>query len=134
GVRVPASSANLGPGFDSLGLALALSNEVTAEEADGVRVTVEGDGAGRLAVNERNVVAKGVSAAYDAAGRPFRGCALTCVNRIPLSRGLGSSAAAWGGGLAAANALPGSPLDPSTLPTPAPRTAGHPDTAPPPPF
>ena len=126
-VRVPASSANLGPGFDSLGLALALYNEVTAEEADGVRVTVEGDGAGRLAVNERNVVAKGVSAAYDAAGRPFRGCALTCVNRIPLSRGLGSSAAAWVGGLVAGNALLGSPLDRSTLLTLAARAEGHPE-------
>jgi len=71
-VRVPASSANLGPGFDSLGLALALYNEVTAEEAEGVRVRIEGDGAGRLAVNERNVVARGVSAAYEAAGAASR--------------------------------------------------------------
>ena len=126
-VRVPASSANLGPGFDSLGLALALYNEVTAEEADGVRVAVEGEGAGRLAANERNVVARGVSAAYDAAGRRFPGCALTCVNRIPLSRGLGSSAAAWVGGLVAGNALLGSPLDRSTVLTLAARAEGHPD-------
>jgi len=126
-VRVPASSANLGPGFDSLGLALALYNEVTADEADGVRVTVEGEGAGRLAVNERNVVAKGVSAAYDAVGRRFPGCAMSCVNRIPLSRGLGSSAAAWVGGLVAGNVLLGSPLDRSTLLTLAARAEGHPD-------
>ena len=126
-VRVPASSANLGPGFDSLGLALALHNEVTVEEADGVRVAVEGEGAGRLAANERNVVARGVSAAYDAAGRRFPGCALTCVNRVPLSRGLGSSAAAWVGGLVAGNALLGSPLDRSTVLTLAARAEGHPD-------
>ncbi len=126
-VRVPASSANLGPGFDSLGLALALYNEVTAEEADGVRVAVEGEGVGRLAANERNVVARGVSAAYDAAGRRFPGCALTCVNRIPLSRGLGSSAAAWVGGLVAGNVLLGSPLDRSTVLTLAARAEGHPD-------
>src|SRR5207244_597757 len=108
-VRVPASSANLGPGFDSLGLALALYNEVTAEEADGVRVAVEGEGVGRLAANERNVVARGVSAAYDAAGRRFPGCALTCVKRIPLSRRLGSSAAAWAGGRVAGAGRLGSP-------------------------
>src|SRR5262244_3610205 len=126
-VRVPASSANLGPGFDSLGLALALYNEVTAEEADGVRVAVEGEGAGRLAANERDVVARGVSAAYDAAGRRFPGCALTCVNRIPLSRGLGSSAAAWVGGLVAGNALLGSPLDSDALLGLAARAEGHPD-------
>jgi homoserine kinase len=126
-VRVPASSANLGPGFDSLGLALALYNEVTAEEAEGVHVKIEGDGAGRLAGNERNVVARGVSAAYEAAGRRFRGCALTCVNRIPLSRGLGSSAAAWVGGLVAGNALLGSPLDRPALLMLAARAEGHPD-------
>jgi len=126
-VRVPASSANLGPGFDSLGLALALYNEVTAEEADGVRVKIEGDGAGRLAGNERNVVARGVSAAYEAVGHRFRGCTLTCVNRIPLARGLGSSAAAWVGGLVAGNLLLGSPLDRSALLVLAARAEGHPD-------
>jgi homoserine kinase len=126
-VRVPASSANLGPGFDALGLALALHNEVVAEDADGVRVTVEGEGAGRLATNERNVVARGVSAAYEAAGRRFRGCGLRCVNRIPLARGLGSSAAAWVAGLVAGNALNGSPLDRNALLALAARAEGHPD-------
>jgi homoserine kinase len=126
-VRVPASSANLGAGFDSLGLALALYNEVTAEEAEGVRVKAEGDGAARLALNERNVVARGVSAAYEAAGRRFPGCELTCVNRIPLSRGLGSSAAAWVGGLVAGNALLGAPLDRPALLALAARAEGHPD-------
>ena len=94
-VRVPASSANLGPGFDALALALALHNDVTAEEADSVSVVVEGEGAGRLGTGPRNVVARGVRLAYDTVGRTFPGCALTCVNRIPLARGLGSSAAAW---------------------------------------
>jgi homoserine kinase len=126
-VRVPASSANLGPGFDALGLALALHNEVIAEEADRVRVTVDGEGAGRLAVNERNVVARGVSAVYEAAGRRFPGCTLRCVNRIPLARGLGSSAAAWVGGLVAGNSLLGAPLDRAALLTLAARAEGHPD-------
>ncbi|MBI3636986.1 MAG: homoserine kinase [Candidatus Rokubacteria bacterium] len=126
-VRVPASSANLGPGFDALGLALALHNEVIAAEAPGVTVTIEGEGRGRLAPGEKNVVARGVRLAYDTVGRPFKGVALTCVNRIPLARGLGSSAAAWVGGLVAGNALLGAPLDPPALLTLAARAEGHPD-------
>ncbi|MEK7387834.1 MAG: hypothetical protein AABZ83_15445, partial [candidate division NC10 bacterium] len=82
-VRVPATSANLGPGFDALGLALALYNEVSAEEADRVSVTVEGEGAGRLPTNAGNVVARGVRLAYEAAGQTFRGITLRCVNRVP---------------------------------------------------
>src|SRR5204863_16192 len=96
-VRVRATSANLGPGFDALGLALGLYNEVTAEEADTVTVTLEGEGVGRLPITPETVVVRGVRQAYDAAARPFRGVALTCVNRIPASRGLGSSAAAGAG-------------------------------------
>jgi homoserine kinase len=111
-VRVPASSANLGPGFDALGLALALHNEVTFEEADGVSVSVEGEGAGRLDAGAGNVVARGVALGFEVAGRPFRGGRLRCVNRIPLSRGLGSSAAAWVGGLRAAKAVVGEPRRP----------------------
>ncbi|MGH7415298.1 MAG: homoserine kinase, partial [Candidatus Rokuibacteriota bacterium] len=109
-VRVPATSANLGPGFDALALALALYNEVTIEEADDVAVIVEGEGAGRLDGGAKNVVARGVALGFETAGRPFRGAHVRCVNRIPLSRGLGSSAAAWVGGLLAANALLGEPL------------------------
>ena len=126
-VRVPASSANLGPGFDALGLALGLYNEIEAGESDRVTVTVDGEGAGQLATGEKNVVARAVRAAYEAAGRPFRGCALACVNRIPLARGLGSSAAAWVGGLVAGTALLGSPLDRETLLSLAARAEGHPD-------
>jgi homoserine kinase len=126
-VRVPASSANLGPGFDALGLALTLYNEVTAEEAGLVTVRAEGEGAGRLAAGPRNVVARAVRLAYDTVGRPFRGCALTCVNRIPLARGLGSSAAAWVAGLVAGNALLGSPLDRAALLGLAAGAEGHPD-------
>lgn len=124
---MPATSANLGPGFDSLGLALALHNEVVAEATDGVSVSIEGEGAGHLSTGENNAVARGVRAAYDAAGRPFRGCALRCVNRIPLARGLGSSAAAWVGGLVAGNALLGSPLSRAALLALAARAEGHPD-------
>ncbi|HEY3068312.1 MAG TPA: homoserine kinase [Methylomirabilota bacterium] len=126
-VRVPATSANLGPGFDSLGLALGLYNEVTAAEGDGVTVAIEGEGAGRFATNGKNVVARGVRLAYEAAGRPFKGCTLRCTNRIPGARGLGSSAAAWVSGLVAGNALLGAPLSTPALLTLAARAEGHPD-------
>ena len=126
-VQIPASSANLGPGFDALGLALGLYNEIEAAESDRITLAVEGEGADRLAVNERNVIVRAVRMAYESAGRPFRGCGVTCVNRIPLARGLGSSAAAWVGGLLAGNTLLGSPLDPDTLLALAARAEGHPD-------
>lgn len=126
-VRVPATSANLGPGFDALGLALSLHNEVVAGPADRVTVRIEGEGADRLPRDERNVVARGVRLAFDEAGRPFEGCALSCVNRIPTARGLGSSAAAWVGGLVAGNALLGSPLPRQALLRLAVRAEGHPD-------
>jgi homoserine kinase len=126
-VRIPATSANLGPGFDALGLALALHNEVIAEDHDGVTVSIEGEGADRLARNADNVVARAVKLAHEAAGRPFKGCALSCVNRIPTARGLGSSAAAWVGGLVAGNAMLGAPLSREALLALAARAEGHPD-------
>jgi homoserine kinase len=126
-VRVPATSANLGPGFDALGLALALHNEVIATEADRITVALDGEGAASLPSGEDNIVVRGVRLAFAAAGRPFRGCALRCVNRVPLARGLGSSAAAWVGGLAAGNALLGGPLDRAALVALAASAEGHPD-------
>jgi homoserine kinase len=126
-VRVPATSANLGPGFDALGLALALYNEVTAEEADEITVAIEEEGRGRLDRGAQNVVARGVALGFEVAGRSFKGVSLRCVNRIPLSRGLGSSAAAWVGGLLVANALMGEPLDREEILATATRAEGHPD-------
>jgi homoserine kinase len=126
-VRVPATSANLGPGFDALGLALALYNDVEAREADGITVHVEGQGAGRLATTGDNVIARGVRLAYEAAGRSFKGVGLRCVNRVPTSRGLGSSAAAWVGGLVAGNALCGGGLSRDALLALATQAEGHPD-------
>lgn len=126
-VRVPATSANLGPGFDALGLALALHNEVVAEESDRVSVLVQGEGEAHLPRDAGNVVARGVQMAYQAAGRRFPGCALECINRIPAARGLGSSAAAWVGGLVAGNCLVGEPLDRTALLGLAARAEGHPD-------
>jgi homoserine kinase len=126
-VLAPATSANLGPGFDALGLALALHNEVSASEFDRVVVRVEGEGSGVLSTGEDNVVVRGVRLAYQEAGRSFKGIAIECVNRIPLARGLGSSAAAWVGGLVAGNGLLGSTLTPGLMLGLAARAEGHPD-------
>ncbi|MCF8570622.1 homoserine kinase [Gordonia sp. HY002] len=105
-VRVPASSANLGPGFDCLGLALGMYDEVevTVTSAD-VVVAVEGEAAGDVPTDERHLVARAVIRGLEFAGVAAPGIALRCVNTIPHSRGLGSSAAAVVGGLAAASAL-----------------------------
>ncbi|MEH0936294.1 homoserine kinase [Micromonospora psammae] len=105
-VRVPATSANLGPGFDALGLALGLHDDVAAEVTPGgVRVTVTGEGAGELPADDRHLVAGSMRAAFDALGGQPPGLALECVNRIPQARGLGSSSAAIVAGVLLARAL-----------------------------
>jgi homoserine kinase len=126
-VTVPASSTNLGPGFDVLGVALALHNVAELAEADGVRVEVEGEGAGSLPRDERNIVVRGARLVYQAAGRPFRGLAVRQRNGIPPSRGLGSSASAWLAGALGANAILGEPLERAALMDLAVGQEGHPD-------
>ncbi|MDG4804986.1 homoserine kinase [Micromonospora sp. WMMD980] len=105
-VRVPATSANLGPGFDALGLALGRHDDVTAEVTDGgVRVVVTGEGAGELPSDDRHLVVTAMRAAFEVLGAQPAGLALECVNRIPQARGLGSSSAAIVAGVLAARAL-----------------------------
>jgi homoserine kinase len=106
-VRVPASSANLGPGFDAVGLALALYDDVTVRSTAGRDVTVEisGEGADRLPRDERHLVACTIRTGLEHLGAEVPGLHVTCTNRIPHSRGLGSSAAAIIAGLLAARAL-----------------------------
>ena len=105
-VRVPATSANLGPGFDSAGLALALHDEVVVEvRSRGLDVVVEGEGAGRLPRDERHLVVRALRAAFDRLGGQPPGLGLRCTNRIPHARGLGSSSAAIVGAVVAARAL-----------------------------
>lgn len=103
---VAASSANLGPGFDSLGVALGLYDEVEVETTDsGVCVEVEGQGAEEISLDAGNLVFQAVRRGLEAAGVSAAGLLLRCRNAIPHSRGLGSSASAVVGGLAAANGL-----------------------------
>lgn len=115
-VRVPASTSNLGPGFDALGLALDLWNEVEVERSDGkdeLVVELEGEGASSLSRGHDNMVAK--AALTVLGGRPTGRLVLRCTNRIPLARGLGSSAAAALSGLLAANHLIENRLEPRQL-------------------
>jgi homoserine kinase len=130
-VRVPATSANLGPGFDSLGLALARHDEIEARIADdGVRVDLDGEGVGDLPGDESHLVARAMRVAFDALGEHPAGLRLRCVNAIPQARGLGSSSAAIVGGLLAARALvAGGPerLDDDAVLSLAVRIEGHPD-------
>ena len=105
-VAVPATSANLGPGFDSLGLALDLHDELTASVTDeGLVVEVEGEGAGTLALDESHLVVRSMWAGFAAMGVAPPGIRLQCRNAIPHARGLGSSSAAIVGGLALARSL-----------------------------
>jgi homoserine kinase len=126
-VTVPASSANFGPGFDVLGVALALHNVAELAEADGLTVEVEGEGGASLPRDERNVVVRGARLVYEAAGRRFRGLTIHQWNHIPPGRGLGSSGTAWLLGLLGANALLEEPLGQDALMDFAVREEGHPD-------
>ena len=106
-VVVPASSANLGPGFDSMGLALSMHDHLVAmvTEDPGVLVTVEGEGAGTLPTDERHLVAQAMDVAWEAMEVPAPGIVLRCLNGIPQGLGLGSSAAAIVAGLLLARGL-----------------------------
>ncbi|MEV0202844.1 homoserine kinase [Nonomuraea sp. NPDC050691] len=107
-IRVPATSANLGPGFDALGLAVGLYDEVEAEltAEPGVEVTVRGEGAGELDLGEGHLIVTAMRRAFDRMGAAQpAGIRVNCLNRIPHARGLGSSSAAICAGILAARAL-----------------------------
>lgn len=129
-VQVPATTANCGPGFDTLGIACDLYNEVELElcsERDLVQIDVSGDGADSLPTNDRNLVLRSVRAVLEQNRSSGFGIRLQLLNRIPLSRGLGSSSSAIIGGLVAANAALEYPFSSETLLDMATRIEGHPD-------
>jgi homoserine kinase len=128
-VRAPATSANLGPGFDALGLALGLHDEVEARViASGLTLDVTGESASEVAgAGEGHLVVRGMRAAFAALGGQPPGVALRCVNRIPHGRGLGSSAAAIVAGVLAARALSGADTSPGAALPLASELEGHPD-------
>jgi homoserine kinase len=106
-VQVPASTANLGPGFDCLGLALNMHDRYMAQVMDevGVDIDVTGEGADNVLTTEKNLIIKAMYKGFDFLGGRPRGIALRQLNVIPHGRGLGSSAAAIVGGLALARGL-----------------------------
>ena len=106
-VRTPASSANLGPGFDALGLALDVHDELTAEvlPGDALEVVVEGEGADEVSRGEDHLVVRAIDAALDLMGVRRPGLRLTCRNVVPHGRSMGSSSAAIVGGIVLAKAL-----------------------------
>ncbi|MFC4011762.1 homoserine kinase [Nonomuraea purpurea] len=129
-IRVPATSANLGPGFDALGLALSLYDEVEAALTGepGVVVTVEGEAAGEVDLGEGHLIVRAMRATFDRMGAPQpAGIRLRCLNRIPHARGLGSSSAAVCAGILAARALAGGELSDDAVFALATEMEGHPD-------
>jgi len=131
-LTVPATSANLGPGFDTLGLALDLRDRVIVRAVAGeTRVTVRGEGAGTVATGEDHLVVRAIRLGLEYAGAPQVGLDLTCHNAIPHARGLGSSAAAVVVGLVAARALIAEPetLSDDVVLQLATDLEGHPDNA-----
>ncbi|HWF27331.1 MAG TPA: homoserine kinase [Mycobacterium sp.] len=131
---VSASSANLGPGFDSMGLALSLCDEIVVETMDsGLVVEVDGEGAGQVPLGSEHLVVRAVERGLQAVGVRAAGLLVRCSNAIPHSCGLGSSAAAVVGGLAAVNGLVAQtdsiPLTDAQLIQLSSEFEGHPDNA-----
>ncbi len=126
-VKVPATSANLGPGFDALGLALDLWNETAFTLADKFVLHIEGESADSLALNQDNLIVRSMQKVYEAAGKPMPAMDIHCINRIPLASGLGSSAAAIIAGLLGANALLEKPLSKDDILNLAAQIEDHPD-------
>ena len=134
-VKVPATSANLGPGFDCLGLALPIYNEITVEETvmpgSGIEINVIEDSEKcdilSIPMDENNIVYKAIELLYNFVGQTASDMKITIKTNIPVTRGLGSSASVIVGGLMAANKLLGSPADDAVLLSIASEVEGHPD-------
>ncbi|XTP33084.1 homoserine kinase [Mycobacterium sp. TJFP1] len=131
---VAASSANLGPGFDSMGLAIGLYDEIVVETTEsGLVVEVEGEGSGQVPLDGSHLVVRAIERGLRETGVSTPGLIVRCRNDIPHSRGLGSSAAAVVGGLAAANGLAAqsdsTTMSPERLVQVSSEFEGHPDNA-----
>ncbi len=128
-LQIPATSANLGAGFDALGLALTYYNYVNMEEADGIFIkSLDGT---PVPEDENNLIYESAKTLFDICGKPFKGLSIEQVNNIPMARGLGSSSACIIAGLYGANKLMGEPLGLDDLVNLSAQIEGHPDnTAP----
>lgn len=127
-VQVPATTANMGPGFDCLGMALELYNTVEMVTASrGLSIEISGEGAADIPRDESNLVYQAARCVFNQVGYSMAGLRLRLLNQIPLARGLGSSAAAVVGGIIAANLLTGGKLSTKEIITLAGSIEGHPD-------
>ncbi len=126
-IKVPATSANLGPGFDALGLALNIWNVTEITEAGSFSLHIEGEGSKRLAYNHKNLIYRSAEKVYETVNRKIPVLSIRCLNQIPLASGLGSSAAAILTGILGANALLGSMLTKEEILSLATEIEGHPD-------
>ena len=126
-IRVPATSANLGPGFDCLGLALNIWNEVSFEPAEKLTYKVTGEGAEKLNKGTKNLLTKAFTLVYETCGQEMKGAKICAHNEIFMSSGLGSSAAAIVAGLFGANKMLGNRLTENELLKLATDMEGHPD-------
>jgi len=127
-VRVPATVANLGPGFDALGIAVRMHLEIDIEpRRDSIDIMVEGEGAEQLPADDTNLVIRSMNTFFDHVGRRPPGFAVRVKNPIPLASGLGSSSAAIVGGLFAARAVTGRTVPQIEMVQLATGIEGHPD-------
>jgi len=106
-VRVPATSANVGPGYDCIGIAVDLWSEITISRADTFEITAEGEGATEMPKDDTNLMVVGLVAAFKAANKPVPILKYHAVSRVPYARGLGSSSAAIVAGIVAGLVLAG---------------------------
>ena len=128
-VKVPASTTNLGPGFDCLGLALKLYNVVQMEKTRGSKITIEMEGEGKddLPRDKRNIIFPALEAVFERVGEDPKGLRIRQINNIPLGRGLGSSAATRLAGIVGASRLLGAHLSTGEILSLAAQLEGHPD-------
>lgn len=127
-VQVPATSANMGPGFDCLGVALKLYNYIYAEITDsGLQIDINDASASSLPRDERNLVYRSIKTVFELCGMHVPGLHLILENNIPVTRGLGSSSAGIVGGLTVGNILTGNHLSRSDIIETAARLEGHAD-------
>ncbi len=127
-IRIPASSANLGPGFDCLGIALGLYNHVSVNETcEGLSIRTDGGFSGGVPLDSSNLVYRAMNLVALRCGKSFRGLDITLKNNIPTSRGLGSSSAAIVGGLLAGNILLDNPFTKEQLLNMGAELEGHAD-------
>jgi homoserine kinase len=126
-ISIPATSANLGPGFDCLGVALNMNNIIEVEEIESGLIIQNADINSKIPVNENNLVYRTMKSVFDRVGYNLKGLRIVQTNNIPTARGLGSSAACIVGGICAANEISGANLSQYDMALLAAQLDGHPD-------